>query len=235
MCLSEEGKETMPQMAEFYLSYQMPQLGQCRLREICSSPEGQLLYNYVKSHESLFSDMLFETDSLTGNFVAVQEEVNGEWQDALIPRPEQLECFDYDYFVYCVEDLGDNFLGQFSPLEYKLTVAPKCLENDAVRDKVILHEMIHLHESVLDVLATYYHETVLYCLYKDLRGKIPDLDDRIEAHGHILNESLLSNYGGRHDILFLLKSFDLDLKMGYPPGTIFGYGMADDIKKEAGE
>ena len=95
--------------------------------------------------------------------------------------------------------------------------------------------MIHLHEAVLDGLPTYYRDIVLYCLYKDLRDKIPDLDDRIEAHGHILNESLLSNYGGRHDILFLLKSFDLDLKMGYPPGTIFGYGMADDIKKAVGE
>lgn len=29
-------------------------------------------------------------------------------------------------------------------------------------------------------------------------------------------------------MLFLLKSFDLDLKMGYKLGTIFGYGMADE-------
>ena len=30
-----------------------------------------------------------------------------------------------------------------------------------------------------------------------------------------------------NDLLFLLKSFDLDLRMNYPLGTVFGYGMAD--------
>ena len=29
-------------------------------------------------------------------------------------------------------------------------------------------------------------------------------------------------------MLFLLKSFDLDLKMGYKLGTVFGYGMVDE-------
>lgn len=28
-------------------------------------------------------------------------------------------------------------------------------------------------------------------------------------------------------LLFLLKSFDLDLKKGYSLGTVFGYGMSD--------
>lgn len=31
----------------------------------------------------------------------------------------------------------------------------------------------------------------------------------------------------RSDVNTLLKSFDLDLRMNYPLGTVFGYGMAD--------
>lgn len=105
-----------------------------------------------------------------------------------------------------------------------MTVAP----DHANDDVVILHEMIHLHEFVLEILPMYFHDAVLFCLYKDLKNKINDLDQRIEAHGNILNSSSIANIGGTHDILFLLKSFDLDLKNGYKLGTVFGYGMANE-------
>ena len=95
-------------------------------------------------------------------------------------------------------------------------------------DPVILHEMIHLHEFVIDNLPMFFHDAVLFCLYKNLKSKVIDLDERIEAHGHILNSAQIAAVGGVHDILFLLKSFDLDLKMGYQLGTVFGYGMTDE-------
>lgn len=69
---------------------------------------------------------------------------------------------------------------------------------------------------------------IFYCLYKSLKNRIDDLDDRIEAHGHLLNEQQIYSRGGSHDILFLLKSYDLDLKKGYKLGTVFGYGYADE-------
>ena len=54
-------------------------------------------------------------------------------------------------------------------------------------------------------------------------------DDATILHelGHILNETELQSQGGTHDILFLLKSFDLDLRKGYPLGTVFGYGRTE--------
>ena len=61
--------------------------------------------------------------------------------------------------------------------------------------------------------------------------KIPELDNIITGHAHLLNESVLYKQGGLHDILFLLKSFDLDIRMGYPLGTVFGYGRIDIFKK----
>ncbi len=67
--------------------------------------------------------------------------------------------------------------------------------------------MIHLHEYVLNELPLFYHDVYSYCLYKSLQSKIVDLDERIEAHGHLLNEQQLYSHGGLHDILFLYKKF----------------------------
>lgn len=224
----------MPTIGEYYEKYQSEKLCKDRLFNLylTASQEVKWLVERVGKHEPLFSDMIFEPNSLTGKFIAVSAKNfdDDEWQDTFMDRPDQLEYFMYSWFVFGVEDL-DGYLGAYSPFEYKLTVAPECIS----RDDVILHEMIHLHEAVIDGLPTYFRDVLLYCLYKDLCDKVPDIDDRIEAHGHILNESNLSNIGGRHDILFLLKSFDLDLSMGYPLGTVFGYGMAEEVKKGAGE
>ncbi|MCD8379618.1 MAG: hypothetical protein LUC95_04675, partial [Lachnospiraceae bacterium] len=88
--------------------------------------------------------------------------------------------------------------------------------------------MIHLHEFVLNDLPMFYHDAYFYCLYKSLKNQIADLDDRIEARGHLLNEQQLYRQGGLHNILFLLKSFDLDLKKGYKLGTVFGYGYVEE-------
>lgn len=233
--LYQLSEEAMPPMVEYYLKYQSGELCQDRTLVPCST-DAQRLINRIKKNKKWFLDMLFDKKGITGKFMAVQEKTNkGRWCKEFMDRPDQLTYFDYNFFVYDIEDLGPDFLGRFSPLEYKLTIAPKCIKRGKIRDDVILHEMIHLHEAVLDVLPTYYREAVLYCLYRDLSSNIDDLDDRIEAHGHMLNETVLSNFGGRHDILFLLKSFDLDLHMNYPLGTVFGYGMANEIKKKSGE
>lgn len=223
----------MATIGEYYEKYQSEELCKDRFYRLypTATPEVKQLIDRVGEHEQLFSDMIFEPDSLTGKFIAVSVKRfdDDEWEDTFMDRPDQLEYFMYSWFVFGVEDLNGS-LGSYSPLEYKLTIAPEYIN----RDDVILHEMIHLHESVLDGLPTYFRDAALYCLYRDLRNKIPDIDDRIEAHGHILNESNLSAAGGRHDILFLLKSFDLDLRMDYPLGTVFGYGMAEEVKEGAG-
>ena len=105
-------------------------------------------------------------------------------------------------------------------------VSPDYVEDDAV----LLHEMIHLHEHVIDGFPSYYHDLVYWVLYQDLRTKIEGLDDAINDHAHLLNETQLYLNGGIHDILFLLKSLDLDMRMGYPFGTVFGYERVDRFK-----
>lgn len=191
-----------------------------------ATSDDQCLFERVEELSHLFDDMLFRGDTLTHDFVACKTKSfeSDEWADADIPLPEELEYFSYSFFTFYVRELG-GYLGEFSHLDYSLTVDTNSLKNNSV----ILHEMIHLHEFVINRLPLFYHDAIIYCLYKDLAGKISDLDDRIEAHGHIFNSQQIASAGGTHDILFLLKSFDLDLKMGYPLGTVFGYGMATEI------
>lgn len=62
----------------------------------------------------------------------------------------------------------------------------------------------------------------------DPKEKIENLDKIIADNAHVLYESELYQKGGLHDMLFMLKSLDLDMKMGYPLGTIFGYGYDSD-------
>ena len=122
-----------------------------------------------------------------------------------------------DVHLVAVDQLFALFLGQVDGRQ-------------AEDDVVILHEMIHLHEYVLNDLPLYYHDMVYWALYKNLRNKIPDLDCIITEHAHALNENELYRTGGLHDILFLLKSFDLDIRKGFPLGTVFGYGRVDEFK-----
>ena len=68
-------------------------------------------------------------------------------------------------------------------------------------------------------------------LYDDLKQKSKDIDKMINRHIHILNEQSIHHRGGVHDLLLLLKSFDLDIKRGYPFGTVFGYGAKEDFEQ----
>lgn len=184
------------------------------------------LYEKVYEFSDMFEDMIFGEGSVTFNFIKCQSQIVGtnEWIDDTAQLPEEIEYFSYGFFTYHVKDLGDGITGQFNGSNFSLSVAPEYIDDDSV----ILHEMIHLHELVIDLQPQFFHDTLLFCLYKDLSKKISDLDERIEAHGHILNSSVIARAGGTHDILFLLKSFDLDLRKGYKLGTVFGYGMVEE-------
>lgn len=192
-----------------------------------ASEKDIFLANKVLEFGSLFADMLFETGSCTRDLIMckMKSKDDSEWVDCPIRLPDELAGFDYNmFFWYSVKEFDDpDTTGMFDCTEQELSVSPSHLENDAV----ILHEMIHLHEYVINELPLFYHDAILVCLYNDLSNQIPVLHQRIMEHGHILNEQGLYELGGLHDILFLLKSFDLDLKMGYKLGTVFGYGMAD--------
>ena len=144
--------------------------------------------------------------------------------------PPQLKYFSYSFFHYKVENLAENTGGYYSPSKQTLCISRKYLDNERTLDRIILHEMIHLHEDVLNELPFYYHDMMYWALYSDLEKRIPKLDEIITNHAHLLTGTDLYNKGGLHDILFLLKSFDLDIRKRYPLGTVFSYGRQNEFQ-----
>lgn len=193
-----------------------------------ASQEERNLIDKVYSFEDFFGDMLFQQDSCTYDLLKCQSKPldSDEWEDSTMDLPDELEYFNYEFFRFVVGPLENDVAGQYNQMTQTLTVTPEYLSDDAV----ILHELIHLHEFVVNDLPLYFHDMVLWSLYKGLSHKIPKLNEIISGHAHLLTGSSIFNQGGLHDILFLLKSFDLDIRQGYPLGTVFGYGRIDDFK-----
>ena len=195
----------------------------CQWYNFEATEDEKVLYSRIADDFGiLFEDMIFRPGTYSSELTKCYSELSqGEIYDSL---PDELANFDYFNFYYKAEQ-PDDCDGYFDREKKILCASP-----DAA-DSTILHEMIHLHEFVINQLPMYWHDTLYWALYKDLRDKIPELDTIITDHAHLLNESVLYKQGGLHNILFLLKSFDLDIKMGYPLGTVISYGREEAFKQ----
>jgi len=91
------------------------------------------------------------------------------------------------------------------------------------RDLILLHEMIHGYEFMLEPYLCY-HQFVLIKLYEKLLLQIPNLNKIIAWDMH--NENTVY-----HSPLFLLKSLDLDIRLKQPIGTVYNYHRQYVFKK----
>lgn len=138
----------------------------------------------------------------------------------------------FDYIHTTIEELSeikieelDGCSGQYSIKDNTITISPEYKDDKAV----ILHEMVHYYEENIRLrINPALNETLLLVLYKKLSPLIPDIDKEIEKHADLYYLDDLENSGGQHSILFYLKTLDLDLMCGFPFGTVFGYGYADE-------
>ena len=183
---------------------------------------------YMLFDETLFGDMVFAEGSASRKLIEIKSKaVNSDsWLDDVMTLPDELEYYNSNWFKTQISDLEEHAMGQFDPVNQIITISPKAVDSDSV----LLHEMIHAHEFVVNEMPMYFHDMILWALYTDLKCKIDGLDDAISQHAHFLNEWDIARFGGCHDILFLLKSFDLDIRQGYTLGTVFGYSGIDDFK-----
>lgn len=113
--------------------------------------------------------------------------------------------------------------------EKALTLSSACKDGDSV----LLHEMTHVYENILDSFSINYHEFVFIHLYRKLRKKKilhKHLDVLIDSYSDPYGLQKLHEQGGKHDILFFLKCLDLDITQKYPLGTTMGYGYVETIK-----
>lgn len=116
-----------------------------------------------------------------------------------------------------------------------ITLAPE--DGGGISYNNLLHEMIHfyIHELEGDrkdvggnprpdqSLKQY----ISVKLWLKLSESVPDLDQMAQEFLEITDHGDLERMGGEHDLLFFLKSLDLDVRCGYPLGTVFGYDRAD--------
>ena len=124
-----------------------------------------------------------------------------------------------DVFNYKVEPLKDCG-GYVDPRDFTIAIDPEHMTK-----RVLLHELIHIYEFALDLVPKFYHDVILICLYNALKDKVMDLDDKIRNHANIYSCDLVAAKGGDYDILFFLKSLDLDIRLGYKLGTVCSYGQ----------
>lgn len=157
--------------------------------------------------EEFFDDMRMERESICGPFVAAEaQREDGTWEPETIPLPDELTYFSYDLFkLKLCKKKGSN-KAQFYPGTGCFVITPEGLEDE----KLVLHNMIHLHEWVLNQVPGHYKEMVTKSLYQELRKSISNLDERIEENLSFFRESQTDC--DEHDTLFFLKSLDLDRK-----------------------
>lgn len=175
-----------------------------------STEEFQLHTSIQEYEEVYFEDMLCKEGSLCwdiGSF-AINE------IDFLY-----LEL-DANYYQINIVDDNPKYHGRCNGMEHLIEIT-----QSHIKDKgIILHEMIHAYEYILQYKTPVLCELLLLRLYEKLKTLIPDLNERIASHSELYGQSKVTYYGGYHGILFFLKSLDLDIRCGYNLGTVCGYG-----------
>ncbi|MDR0475507.1 MAG: hypothetical protein LBH43_17770 [Treponema sp.] len=106
--------------------------------------------------------------------------------------------------------------GIYSHKTQTITVHPDF--NDFI---TLMHEMIHAYD---DQMTHAQAEILTIMLYNKLKCKIKNLDLVLLAWAQYDNQKMLEQNGEiAHEVLFLLKSLDLELRLELPVGTISGF------------
>lgn len=125
-----------------------------------------------------------------------------------------------------VKKLRGDTVGQYNRQKKTITISPENL-----RKSVVLHEMIHFYESTIERINPAINEFWMLMLYNKLKEQVADLDGLILGHGELFGLDRLERSGGRHGLLFMLKSLELDLRLGLPLGSVFGYDKREELEK----
>lgn len=185
------------------------------------SKNEEYVRDFMEEHSFLFDDMLFKAGSKTYQMIELEYEDGTKDDDFLLP--DSFIGFGYEYVDVKVEPLEDCG-GYYDKERQELAI-----DEDNMKDSVILHEMIHLHEDLLLDESPYFRDVLFFELYKSLSMKIPKLNELIEGHGH-LSTMVRFNGSGLHSLVFLLKSFEIDIYNSWKLGTTFSYGYAESLK-----
>lgn len=173
------------------------------------TPEQYALHGLCFDYEEkYFEDMCLEDGSLLNNII----ETVLNYTDGIFLG------IDGKLRLYIVD--SDDFNGCFYRDEQKIEISRPYINDKSV----ILHELIHYFEYQLEKeLQPFIRELLILELYNKLLPQISDLKERIFNHCELYSYTETFKGNGEHGVLFFLKSLDLDIRCGYPLGTVCGY------------
>lgn len=163
---------------------------------------------------------LFEDMTLSDGWIAEFADVS--------QRAETCELYE-PITVRAVNE-GKGYAGAFSPDTGEIEVDT----GSRITVPTIAHELIHLWEYRLRKFDYGYSDLMLIHYWEEFKPEIPNL--REVAGSLMVSESHneISESGGQHGLLFMLKSYDIDRRMGWPFGKTFGYGGAVAVQGDSG-
>lgn len=178
-----------------------------------------------KYEDQYFADLTFQKKSILNQVTKAYYKRGKKWvactHDMSGDNPAAfMLCHDW-LIVYNSKKykIGDNILGMCDGKNKTIIIRKD--ESKIDEKNIILHEMIHAYESIL---FPSFREFLILYLYDLLIKKLgyKKLWKYIRTDNHVLYRV--------HSPLFLLKSLELDLKLKYPLGTIYGYGREELLK-----
>jgi len=174
----------------------------------------------MEYEEAFFEDFTLKPDSILHDFLCYEtKDASGNWFKYAEDQPDtSLFCYETPYDIK-IADL-DGVVSICNTESRTITIDPEYVDDK----KVILHEMIHAYIGQFEGdQFSVFLECLLLRLYNELKTKISDLEGRIINHAHTIRQEDFYDHGS-HGLLFLLKSFDLDLRLSLPLGSVCSYG-----------
>jgi hypothetical protein len=176
--------------------------------ENISLDEKKLYDKIYQLNEKLFSDLTFD-DLL---------EEDSEFLRDRIMEPLDRDAFPLYYTRYII-DPELEIPGHYDPRDNTITFHP-----DHLSDEHIIHEMLHAYEYYYDnqpLLRDFW----ITRLYSRIHSKIKRLDEYC-CQLSLIKGKPLDMYAGKHGVFFLLKSLEIDIRLNFPFGRIFGGNRA---------
>ena len=169
-----------------------------------SEDEKRLQYRAMKCEAAYFKDM--SLDILRKHLAGTAPAATGTFHEKWLDEVFALTLVKWRYVL----NGGLEYRGRCDTHEMMIEIRPEDKDDDIV----LLHEMIHAHEFILSEASELYKQHVLLSLYKRLSRKVPALIDAVTTDRRLAVDA-------GHTPLFMLKSFDIDLRLEKPLGTVY--------------
>lgn len=182
----------------------------------------------ISDQNELFAEFFYEDGTVTGELATYCPRIDDYNSTAPGLAQKELESLllDGTFDVVIEEDPADEGRAYFSD-------GVLHLPSHSTESAMLLHETLHMLEKRLGRLPSYYRDGLIMSLYRSLLPRINELDDMLSdllclvEHEGFRLQTVGRRSSGDHDLLFILKAFDLDLRLHWPLGTVLTSGSSD--------